>query len=197
MDPYLAAILLYCAALLLAFVDIFVPSGGMLLILSGVAACSSILFGFRSSTSMGMAMLTLVAASIPVFIYLAVRIWPHTPIGRRMILPPPIYAEKDKPIAGSSLEALVGKTLETETALMPSGQIKLGHRRINAVMLSGIAEAGQRVKVVAVRERSLVVRLSHDPVSNLSWPTESEVAESPGSLLDRPAEELGLDSLEN
>ena len=63
MDPFYLALLLYLAALVLALVDLFVPSGGVLAILAVLSATACVLFGFRSGQIMGMSMLTLVVAS--------------------------------------------------------------------------------------------------------------------------------------
>lgn len=198
MDPFYLALVLFCIAIVLAFVDLFVPSGGMLLLLSAIAALACILFGFRSGNSMGMAMLTLVAASIPTFVYTAIKIWPHTPIGRRIILGPP-----ESKAAGQSepdlLNSMIGSVLHAEYSLMPSGQISIGHRRFNAVAESGLIEAGQNVEVIGVKERNLVVRATQAPLSmrddeRRSPPSPPEMA--PESLLDVPAEQFGLDSID-
>ncbi|MCA9131765.1 MAG: NfeD family protein [Planctomycetales bacterium] len=204
MDAFYLALLLYIAALVLAFVDLFLPSGGLLIVLAVLAAFASILFGFRSGTAMGMTMLTIVAASVPAFAFAAIKIWPLTPIGRRIILGlPPQNAAKTSQDE-ESLQLLVGQVLITEHALLPTGQLRVGYRRLNAVAENGMIEAGQRVKIIAVRERNLVVRLSDEPITR---DYRSEVAQGPAAdpsastqeppnLLDRPAEEIGLDSLD-
>ncbi len=56
MDPLYLALLLYIAALALATVDLFVPSGGMWVVLATLAALACVLFGFRSGNSIGMGM---------------------------------------------------------------------------------------------------------------------------------------------
>ena len=203
MDPYFISIILFMTSILLAGVDIFVPSGGLLLILAVAAAVGAILFGFRSSTTLGMTMLTLVAAAVPIGAFLAIKIWPHTPIGRLVILRPP---EQQVPVATNDpagLEVWLGKVLKADADLMPAGQLKIGYRRMNAVAESGFVEAGQAVKVVAIRERSLVVRVTSEPLTPLvpesrpgaQAPQGAEQLAEP-NLLDVPAEELGLDSID-
>ncbi len=220
MDPLYFALLLYVAALALAAVDLLVPSGGLLAVMAALAAFASILFGFRSSTTAGMAMLTVVIASIPVFLILAIKIWPHTPLGRRIILKLPNRVDSKPQAHSDALKSLVGRVLLSETGLMPMGQIRIGHRRYDAVAESGFIEAGERIKVLLVREKLLVVRATTEPLSppeNTNTPekvqldsesratekdqfdSESRATKQAGderSLLDRPAEELGLDSLE-
>ncbi len=202
MHPFYVALLLYFAAIVLAFVDIFVPSGGLLMIMAALGGIAAVLFAFRSGNTAGMGMLTLVIASVPVFALIAIRIWPHTPIGRRIILKLP----ESKPVshvnADEPLVELIGKVFKNDIPLLPTGQLRVGHRRLNAEAESGFIEAGVHVKIVGVRERNLIVRLTTEPLTVVdSSPGPALAKEDNGStgdsLLDRPAEELGLDSLDN
>ncbi len=206
MDPLYLALLLYLAATALAVVDLFVPSGGMLLLLATLAAVAAVLFGFRSGHSVGMGMLTLVIATIPSFVFLAIKIWPHTPLGRRIILKLPTSEPSGAGVAAEPLQELVGCVLLAETAFLPTGQLRVGHRRFNAVAESSFIEAGSHVRVLAVRERNLVVRVTDEPLTVQASAATRETAphgpagessDEEASLLDRSAEELGLDSLED
>ena len=201
MDPFYLALLLYCAAVVLAFVDIFVPSGGMLLILALSAAFASILFGFRSGNTMGMTMLTIVIASIPIFAVVAIKIWPHTPIGKRIILSLP---QHDADMAGSSdrkLTQWIGTLVRADSPLMPSGQIRIGSQYLNAIAESGVVEEGQNVEVIGVKERNLIVRptqagVTTAPVAQPAEPDANEEMVDDRNLLERPAEEFGLESFD-
>ncbi len=199
MDSFYLALLLYFAALTLAAIDIFVPSGGLLVVFASLSAIGSVLFGFRSGTNMGMTMLTLVIASIPALIFTAIKVWPHTPIGRRAILGLPAAAAPDAD--QENLQALIGHVLRAESALLPSGHLRIGHRRFNAMAESGYIEADSRVKVIAVRERNLIVRTTAERLSVSSQDQASKDAlnhaERNESLLDQPADQFGLDSLED
>lgn len=201
MDPLTIAVLLYLGAVLLAFVDLFLPSGGMLAILAVLAATAAILFGFRSSTTAGMSMMALVFFSFPLFVFLAIKIWPHTPIGRRVVLNPPSYQSED-----DEQDELVGCVVLTASALMPSGQIRVGHRRLNAISSDGIIEADQRVKILELKERNYIVKQTSDALTKFDdrkehpLPTDEEAPDaegSPSDLLDIPASELGIDSIDD
>lgn len=202
MDPLYLALLLYVAALALAVVDLFVPSGGMLLVLATLAALAAVLFGFRSGNAVGMATLTLVIATVPAFVVLAINIWPHTPIGKRIILKLPSAEAVSSRPESDPLRELIGHVLLAETAFLPTGQVRVGHRRFNAVAESGFIEAGTHVRVLSVRERNLIVRATDEPLTaravevNLEKALDS-ASEAEGNLLDRPAEEIGLDSLDD
>jgi membrane-bound ClpP family serine protease len=204
-DPIYIAIILYISAIVLALVDLYVPSAGMLVLLSLVAAVGSVMFGFQGGTTSGMTMLTLVAGSIPVLGLVAIRIWPHTPVGRRIVLglPPeqPTTARDEQ----NMLAELIGHVLVSEYPLMPGGQITIDHRPYNALAETGYIDAGQRIEVTAVRHRNLIVRITDKPLTPIR-PRDGnydfgkrQLAKSASNqnLLDVPAKELGLDDLED
>ena len=205
MNPIYIAIILYISAIVLALVDLYVPSAGMLLLLSFVAAVGSVVFGFQSGTTPGMTMLTLVAASIPILGVVAIRIWPHTPVGRRIVLGLPPEQPKDFNEKQNTLAELIGYVVASEYPLMPSGQITIDHRSYNAFAEEGYIDAGWRVEVVGVRQRDLIVRVTDKPftpirprdrIDDFGKQAATEFAHNQ-NLLDVPANELGLDSLEN
>ncbi|MCA9190896.1 MAG: NfeD family protein [Planctomycetales bacterium] len=202
MDPLLTAIVLLGVAAGLAVVDIFIPSGGMLLIMAALAALGCILSAFRHGMHTGMLFLGLVLAAIPAFVLLFIKIWPHTPIGKRVILKAP----NDSSTAtgqDEELLALIGRVVTTDHALMPGGQIRTGARRYNAMAEAGFIESGQHVEVIAVRERLLVVRGTSKPITEISksppqllpknTASTAETKATPENLLELSASELGLD----
>lgn len=202
MDPIFLAIILYFVAILLAAIDVFVPSGGILLILGIIAGVASIYCGFQAGLTAGLIMATVVVGTIPVFFVVAIKIWPRTPLGKRILLKPPeIPTESGKP----SLENFIGTVVVNRWPLMPMGQLQIGRQKFNAVSADGtLIDPEQKVKVVAVRDSLLVVSPTEEPVSeNLDASSKADPAdrqnapESDEALLNRPAEELGLDQLED
>lgn len=216
MEPLYVAILLYFLALCLAFVDLFIPSGGALIYVSGLTALASVLFGFQAGHNVGTAMLAVVFLSVPAFAFLAVRIWPLTPIGRRVILPAKEREERKE--EENSDEQLIGQIVETDSPLLPAGQIRILGKSRNVVARSGVIEAGQNVEIVGVKDFNLVVAATTLPVtlssrSQIVAPADdspkadvgkevkanssgTETIQEAGNLLDLPAEELGLDDLD-
>lgn len=205
MDPLTVAIALYFLAILLAVIDIFVPSGGILLILSGVAAIGAIVFGFRAGTTTGLVVSVVVLASIPALLYSAIKLWPHTPIGRRILLEPPTAAEA---MPENRLTVFIGTVVVSRWPLVPMGQIKIGTQRLNARTSDGkIIEIGQRVKVIDVQEGLLVVQETTEPISeNFSSAKSAQSSSSTvaantelegSNLLEQPAAELGLNDLDD
>lgn len=205
MAPIHVAIILYVLALVLALVDLYVPSAGMLLFLSLLAAVGSVLFGFQGGMTSGMTMLTLVLASVPIVAVVAIRIWPHTPVGRRIVLGLPRAQPTTANEQQNALSQWIGHVLVSEYPLMPSGQITIDYRPYNALAEAGYIEAGQRIEVVSVRHRDLIVRVSDRPLTpipprtglNDSGKQPVNETATNQSLLDLPADELGLDTLDD
>ncbi len=207
MDPSWLAILLFFTAIVLVVVDLFVPSGGVLVMLAGISAIACVLFGFRSSPAMGKTMLTLVLIAIPVLILSAIKIWPMTPIGKRVILRRPTPAAGAGQGSDSAdLESLVGRIVKADFPLMPSGEVRIDGRRYPATAEAGMIEAGQNIEVAAVQHRVLIVRPTRKPIP-VAVPTDAAVSESnPSSLeaeedvdhiLETPIEKMGLGEIDD
>lgn len=197
MDPLVIALLCFTIAAALAVADLFVPSGGVLALSSLLAAIVSVFFGFRSSSTAGTMLLVVMLVAIPVFLAVALRIWPHTPLGRRIILRTPEPVAPPQAAAIDPLLVLVGQVGVAQNSLLPSGHVRINHRNYNALCESGVIEAGQSVEVIAVRQRNLIVVATTLPVRpGVGVPAETKPQKLGESLLDLPPEDLGLDSLE-
>ena len=152
-------------------------------------------------------MLLIVFATIPVLVWTFLRVWPNTPIGRRVLLNPQQASSTQD---NDELREFVGKVVVNRWPLIPMGQVQIGHRRYNAKSSDGkTIDANQRVKVIDVSERILVVCATVEPLSDPSTrmlPSANDAratgasasnATQPSneSLLETPAEQLGLESL--
>ncbi|MCA9127832.1 MAG: hypothetical protein KDB22_12135 [Planctomycetales bacterium] len=198
MTPFQLALLLYFVALALAVLDLLVPSGGMLAVLAGAGALASVLFGFQAGPTMGKVMLTTVIVSVPAFVFVAIRVWPHTPIGRRVILGLPKSETTERASSGQlDLAQVSGRVFRAEYPMMPEGQLRISHRVFNVVAEVGFIEPGQCFEIVGQRGQRLVARVTTKPVTPPNAPIDSteEGSTSVENLLDMPADELGLDSL--
>ena len=80
------AILLFGLGLILAVAEIFIPSMGILSVLAAAAVIGSLVSAFGVSTSTGLTFLTAVAVVFPVALILGFRLFPRTPLGRRMVV---------------------------------------------------------------------------------------------------------------
>lgn len=148
--------------LALAFFEVFVPSGGLLGILSAGLLMVSMWLAFGESTLLGLKFLLALLVGLPACLGLAVRVWPHTPMGRLLTLRPPADEEiEPAPAAvagGTRLDYLVGQFGRAVTPLRPSGVVEFDGRRLEGQAEEGLIAAGSVVRAVHARGGRLVVR---------------------------------------
>lgn len=164
MDPMLLwGFGLLALAVLLVALEVLVPSGGVIGVLSVAAAVASIVCFWRVDAWWGVTGLLLVLVLGPLAVGFAFKIWPNTPIGRRMIL----GGETEEQSAQSAhqrqqehelRQALVGVRGDAVTDLRPVGMVRIEGERIEATAESGFIAAGSQVRVTAVEGNRIKVR---------------------------------------
>lgn len=192
MDPLTLAIALFCIAFLLLIVDLFVPSGGVLLVLAALAEIGSVLFAFRHSFDTGLWMLIVSLGSIPLAVWLFVKVWPNTPMGRRIISRPPEREDWEWTAnpPGLRLQDLIGREAIVTRDLMPVGCIEVDQTSYEATAQGQLLEKGTSVEIVRIDLGLLVVQ----PISN----TQVEQPQPDAGLFSADAmESLGIESLED
>lgn len=154
------------AGLALIILEVFIPSGGLIGLLSGGLLILSLWLAFARSLTTGLVFLLCLSVGLPLVLSLAVRLWPHTPIGRWMFLKPPtadeVEAAPSHATGGTRLEHLIGQHGRTITPLRPSGVIELDGRRIDAMSEDGFLEANSLVRILQIRSGQAIVRASAD-----------------------------------
>ena len=119
--------LLYTIGLLLIFyvllvVEFLLPTGGLLGVGAGVAAITAIIIAFTHSSTAGLAVIVVVVASTPMVLLFMIRLWPHTPIGRRMLnrRPGELAPDQGRMMPdGTPVGELVGRMGTAQTDLLP------------------------------------------------------------------------------
>lgn len=156
-------------ALVLLFIELFVPSGGLIGVLAGVAAIASLVAFFQYDATLGLAMTGVYIVLGPIAIIAIFKLWLNSPIGRRLILggQEGTAAGSDETIATSeqqrrqrleALRELIGAEGVTVTALRPVGTVKVGNQRIDALAESGMIAADTPVTVVDIYDNQIKVR---------------------------------------
>lgn len=175
------------ACLILEFL---VPSAGLIGVGAAMAFAAAIFIAFTDSTSLGMTFTAVVALTVPVILVAMIRIWPHTPIGRRMLnLPPQDAADGGPPEDPRMrhLRELVGRVGRARTHLLPGGQIEIDGRRYDAVA-AGAIDRDSAVEVFSVEMGKIHVR-----------PTDRKppdpLRDGGRETIETPLEELGLEDL--
>ena len=185
MNPLSWAILLLICGLLLVVLEVFVPSGGVLGFLSIAALMTAIGMAFyQSGLQTGLIFVGVIAVAVPSLLAFAFRWWPHTPMGKRLLLgvPDPSQLLPDSAMR-RTLKELVGHVGTAKSLMLPSGSVEIDGMLLDATSEGLPIEAGQRVRVVEVRANRVVVR-----------PVDKDTSiQDRDDILSQPLESLGLD----
>lgn len=186
LDPLTWAIILLLVGCALVVLEVFIPSGGILGLLSGLSILASVIFAFRRDMTSGVALLVIAMFAVPSVLALAFKIWPMTPLGKAFLGELP--REEDlKPV--DTRRELVGRWGVARSKMLPSGSVLVDGQWLDAVAQGDAIEPGEPVIVVEVRGNRVVVRRA-DPDE---VPGNSSL---PQDLLSKPVDQLGLEEFD-
>ncbi|TWU46017.1 hypothetical protein Q31b_11950 [Novipirellula aureliae] len=193
--------LYYAYALLAVFyallvLEFMIPSGGLVGIAAVVIVVAALAVAFTHSTTAGVTLLMLVAATTPLVFIGVIHVWPHTPIGRRILnrRPGQTYDGRSqrKLADGTPLDELVNQRGVAKTNMLPSGLILIDSRRVDAVSEGMAIDAGTQIVVTKIEAGKIHVRpLSVEEISVVEEPQQPR---SPDSL-ENPPENFDFDAL--
>ena len=157
---------LFGLAIVLILMELFIPSGGILAALCGIALIAALISFFRYDTMVGLGALGITAVLIPAGLTFILKVWMNTSFGRRLILgggeeesdEARRAAEAARQQRAEALRALVGAEGRSETSLRPIGTVRIGGRRLDAMAESGVIEANRPIMVTAVYDNQIKVR---------------------------------------
>ncbi len=157
------AIVLVLVSLGFLVLETFIPSYGVLGFFSALSAVGGIALAFYAGPAEGAIVLCVSLVVFPMALYYGFKWWPHTPVGRRVLLRVPTEEEvlPDTPQL-RQLKLLVGKVGRAKTVMLPSGPVEIDGRTVDCVSEGMPIEAGQIVKVIEVRGMRVVVRAVDD-----------------------------------
>lgn len=155
---WVAVLLLVGLAVMM--LEVFIPSGGILGFVSVAAILTAVGTAFLElGVVPGMTVLAITVLAIPTVLSLAFRWFPETPLGRRVLPPPP---DPSDVLPGATrrrqLREFVGRGGHAVGELLPWGTVEIGDLVVEAMSESGPISAGTAVEVVGVQGMSLVVR---------------------------------------
>ena len=174
----------------LILLEVFVPSSGVLGILAGLSVIAAIVVAFMEGPYVGLAIVSTTVVALPAAVALALRIWPTTSIGRRILLGVP-KAEELLPDdeATQRFKGLVGKQGVAQSLMLPSGAVLIEGRTYDATAPGVAIEPGTAVRVVEVHGARIVVR----PIEEDDEQADRVAQADP---LSRSLESLGLDGFD-
>jgi membrane-bound ClpP family serine protease len=199
MSPLVWILLLVATGLALVLAEVFVPSGGVLGLLAVLALGAGIVTAFvEEGILAGMGVMAGTLAAVPVVLVLAFRWFPATPLGRR-VLPPPPKADEVLPDLSlrQRLRGLVGRHGRAASEFVPWGTVEIEGEAYEAVSEGGPIAVGEPVEVVGVQSRALVVRVVAvaPPAARPAEPVASPAAEPAGPRLSSVLEDFDFDEL--
>jgi membrane-bound ClpP family serine protease len=187
MHPIIVAVLLLLAGFACMFLELLIPSAGLIALISGALLVSGVVVGFTAGMIPGLVILVITLTAIPVVISFLIQIWPKTPIGRRVFIPLPKREDVEPdPSVIEALESLVGKNGIARSKLLPSGSVTIDGKHYDAVSDGLPIEKNQKITVVAIKAQRIFVRPQMLP----------NVPENEDAL-SQTIDSLGLESIED
>lgn len=141
--------LLVFFALLLAVLEVVIPSGGIIGIAAAVCAVSAAALGFSHSEPVGWTVVVALCVGGPAAIWAGFKLLPHTPFV--------LTARMEGRAKIPDLERYVGTTGIAETPLRPVGIVRIDGTRLDAISQGDFIASDSEVYVLEVRSGELVV----------------------------------------
>ena len=153
MDGYALVALLMLIGIALLIAELLLPSHGVLGLGSAGCILAAIFVASRQNVWAGLGLLVTCAALTPFAWVAFVKIWPKTPVGKRVVLPA-VTNETPAP------HVTVGQAGVTMSELRPIGVCDFDGVRVEAQSEHGIVPPGTAVRVVALVNNRPTVRVA-------------------------------------
>ena len=167
MTPSLTlAYVLIAAGILLLIAEFFLPTSGVLLVLSLTAIVLGVgmTFLYSSDPSVGLITLISVFIALPTIAGVMLHYWPKTRMGKKFFLRGP---DEDATVASMpvniELEQLRGRFGRAVSDLRPAGVVDFDGRRVDTISQGMMIAAGQWVRCIDVRAGKVLVRAVPKP----------------------------------
>ena len=160
------AYVLIIAGLMLLVAEMFLPSSGVLLVISltmvGFGVAMTFLYGEDPAT--GVITLICVFIALPMIAGLMLHYWPKTRMGKRFFLSGP---DEDATVASMpvhlELEQLRGRFGRAVSALRPAGVAEFDGKRVDTITEGMMIEPGQWLRCIDVKAGKVIVRAVEKP----------------------------------
>lgn len=156
-------IVLIAVAAFLLVLEVFIPSAGIIAVTSAIVAIAGIVCLFRYDTNWGLIGSLAVMVIGPILGGFMLKIWPSTPIGRRLIYGDQTeedrqrLAESERAMQAERL-ALIGLEGKAITDLRPIGMAQIGDNRYEVLAESGWIKAGSSLRITHADGAQIKVR---------------------------------------
>lgn len=142
------------AGLILVGAEVFIP-GGIVGAIGALALLIAVAVGFVAFPGKGAYIALSILFLCGLAIYLWIRIFPNTGVGRRMMVANDLKTSK---ATEAGLDGLIGQEGTATSQLRPAGYAQIGDRRIDVITQGGMIAKGDRVRVIEVEGNRVVVK---------------------------------------
>lgn len=150
---------LVAASLVLILVEIFVPSAGLISLLSAACGVGGLVCLFMHDWRWGLGAFLAMMVLLPMAVAFGFHVFPSTPLGRIMMLENPDRAgEAASDTDAVSFANLLNQEGQVLTDLRPVGVVRIAEQRVDALSEIGLIRAGTTVRVTSVEGRQIKVR---------------------------------------
>ncbi len=170
-SPIIWAFIFIGIALVLFFIEVFVPSGGLLALVGAISVLASLIAFYIHDANTGLIATGIYIVFGPVLVWIAFKIWAASPLAKRMILGGIVEEDNEEAMQRSKarieerqaeLQLLVGQQGDSITVLRPIGVVRINGQRIDAMAETGSIEANAAIEVVSVYDNQIKVRKLND-----------------------------------
>lgn len=148
------AILLFAAAAVLVVAEMLLPAHGVIGAVGALALIGGVGVVFWINQWLGLGMAFALTVTTPFAVALWMKLWPKTPIGRRLFLAPPGAT----PPPPTTAMPRPGQTGVTVSELRPTGVCEFAGERVEARAEHGMVPPGHGVRVVGAAGGHVIVR---------------------------------------
>jgi membrane-bound ClpP family serine protease len=160
MAPFGVILLLFIAAAALLMVEVLLPAHGLIGAMGVVLALVGVGVVFYHNQWAGVGVAYGLAAATPFAVVLWLKIWPRTPLGKRLILAAPTSRRPldDAQSEAAGTTSLIGQVGITTSELRPGGTCEVAGQRVACSAEHGLIPRDTAIRIIAVTDGHLVVR---------------------------------------
>ena len=178
MDYEFLAIVLLMVGSALIVAEIFLPSGGLILVMCVIAFvasfwCATKAWYGTSPFAYGTYLAALLIL-IPMVVIGTFNIFPRTPMGKHLIGAPTTEEVTPYLAETAHLQSLIGRIARTITPLVPGGMVSIDGERLHAFSEGVLIDPGVDVEIMEVRGTRVLVREA------VELPTDDESSATAG-----------------
>lgn len=171
----LIPILLLGLGIALIVAEVLIPSMGILSLMAAASLIGSVATAFTIDSATGIQFLVAVAVLGPLALLLGMKLFPRSPVGRRMMLGGLSFDSKaatdDRDIE------MAGRRGVVEAPLRPAGIARIEGRRVDVVSRGEVLDRGTPVEVIEVQGNRVVVRAVEAPAPGAGQPAPADGTE--------------------